>query len=349
MPPLHETFAEHDTVSLSAELGGFLYTPSMLINCFVAKKDRYRMHGESIHSILGYSIEFMLKGYILRIDKEIVRKNLEDSRACGCLTPGDFGTVERILSSLVTLDRSSKIEIAAHDRSDRLALYDARRIEAAFQHDLTLLSCEPESFTCHSDELTHLFKYKYVDVKIGTCEPVDTTAELSEDMNNSYVWVFEPQALDELLNWIESGNSFSTTNRRQVLILKNFLVINHNSPECSEGYTIRVWLQLNGQEITGVAQEDGIIDTALRAVENALRDIVDLDRNNVHHRISDTTRHINRAQVSIQLDVPEQLTSRLHAAYHRIKAVDESKDTLLSTIRAYVKVLDTLLKNLQPE
>lgn len=335
-----ERFPSLDITSLAAELGGILFTPSVFVNCLISSKNHSSLYHGAVLNILGRSTDFMLKGYMIEIDKHIVKDNLINARAGGIITPEKFGIIEGALNWLTTLKCSPCVEVEANIRSGKMSLYDARRLETAFQHDLTVLTCEPEDFTSSPDELSHIFRYEYVDVQVGSSIDID---DLEKD-TCAKVWLFKPEALATILNRFNPNFRICETNRNEILSLVDFEVSSKMS-----GSHAHVQLSMGDKFLTGNTHQEGPIDAVLRAIENALVDVIDLSDCDVHHRVSDTTTEKDSIRVRIRLNIPERYFERVSSPINCFESTDESQNMLLSTAQAYVKALNTFLKELLEE
>jgi len=332
-----QQFSGLDINQLAAELGGILFTPSIFINCLISSRNRSSLYGDAVLSILGRSTDFLLKGYIIEIDKHIVMDNLRNAKRGGYITPERAGIVEGALHSLTALPCNPEIEIEAHCNSNKMSLYDARRMETAFQHDLTVLSCEPGQFTQCPDELNHLFRYEYADIAIGPSINLDEP----EAKTRAKVWVFKPEALDTLLCRFDPNARICEANRDTILSLKDYqLTSNRGSSHAS------VQLLFKDQLLAGQSQQIGPIDAVIRAIETALKDIITVNGDNIHHRVSDTAAKHDKVRVSIRIHVPEHYFPQWISPSKKFEAVHESRNTVLSTAVAYVKVLNTILKEI---
>lgn len=338
MPHVLERFSGPDMSSLAADLGGILFTPSVFISCLISNVSRSSLYGNSVLNILGRSTDFMLNGYMIEIDKNIVRDNLINANQGEFITPEKFGIIQGALDSIKTLNCRPCIEAEAHKRSCQIALYDARRLETAFHHNLTVLTCEPEHFTIDPNELNHIFSYEYADVSVGEAAAID----VPEESLAAKVWVFKPEALSTLLNHFGPGTYVRKTDRSTTLSLTGYQLTSTLS-----GSRARVELLLDDRVLVGESNQLGPIDATLRAVERALMHEINLSGIKVHHRVSDTTTERDTARVSVRVNIPSQYASQVRSPFNFIEANDESADTLLSTARAYVKALDILLRELR--
>lgn len=323
-----------DLNPLVAKLGGILFTPSVFVNCLISSKSRSSLYASSVLNILGRSTDFLIKGYIIEIDKHIVQDNLDNAKSGGYITPEKVGMIEGALDSLTVLKRNPDVEAEANDRSNKLSLYDARRIETAFQHNLAILSSEPEHFTIDSDELYHIFQHEYADISIGDSIDVD---KLESDLH-AKVWVFKPAALDKLFSNARSEDFPDEVNRDKILDLIDF----HVSSSMS-GSEARVKLSMRGEILVGIAEQEGPIDAVLRSIEAALTEVIEIDSCDVHHRVSDTTKKQDSVVVSVRLSASGHHFRDTNYFINSFEAADIGKNTLLSTAKAYVKAWNTVL------
>lgn len=338
MPDVIERFSSIEIAELAMELGGILFTPSVFVNCLISTESIASIHSQVVLSILGRSTDFMLKGYMIETDKNIVVDNLRNADLGGYITPERFGIIQGALDNLSTIKCCPNIEIEANLRTRNMPLYDARRVETALQHGLTLLSSEPECFTLDVDELSHIFKHEYSDVVVGKAVSLEA---LDEDEIDAKIWIFKPEALATLLNRSRYDVRMENADRSEVLSLIN-CDIRSGMLESSAS----VILEFRGDQLSGHADQEGPIDATLRAVENALSSLIDLSDCDVHHRDSDTTTIRDSVRVRIRLSISERLCSRLRHTTKCFVATDESQNMLVSTARAYVKVLNTLMREL---
>lgn len=335
MPHVLRNIVLSNIYSLPIQLGGILFTPSVFIDCLISNESRSSIHCSEVLKILGRSPDFFLNGYIIETDKNIVKDNLRNARKGGYLSAEKFSIIENALNSLKIIQCNHEIEEYAHYRSSVFPLYDARRIEAALQNDLTLLTCTPEHFTQDPDEQIHIFQYGYADICVG----VSIDIEQPDIERLVKIWVFNPKTLAILLNGLEDQSGLVSTDRSEQLHFESYKLSSNNAGSFS-----RVRLTLDNRVLVGEAQQEGPIDAILRAIEDALNGVINMKNVSIHHRVSDTTTEKNAIRVFIRLRNLNIGNQYLLPRY--IEATDESKDLHLSTARAYAKALNTLIKEI---
>ncbi len=337
MPHVLIRFADYDMTELVTELGGILCTPSVLIDCLISKGRRSSLYSSAVHCILGRATDYLLKSYIIKIDEDIVRGNLTNAKKAKLVTFEEFQKIQEYVASLKTLKCSQSVEEEANKKREILPLYDARRIETAFQHGLTILTCEPEYFTNNSDEREHIFKYGYADICIGSSELFGGKEEEHEDLVK--VWVFTPEAFSILLNRYDPHMTVDHTDRTRILSLTDF-----NSSCNLEKSCANVCLTLDDTKLYGNTEQTGPIDAVLRSIEDPLREYINFEDCDVHLRISDTTTERDTVTVHLEFSVPH-LSGRYTASRDGVfRTIVEGDNTLLTIAQAYVGVLNTVLK-----
>ena len=124
---------------------GLLLTPNLFINSFISARDSDRsLAMMTIESLVTNNDEYYSKIWMTPLDKELLVIYLEEySNIIGYRRKKE---VERILNKVGTLPTSDALKSIAIENS-KIQLADALRLEAAFAHNLTLLTWEPNHFS----------------------------------------------------------------------------------------------------------------------------------------------------------------------------------------------------------
>ena len=260
------------------------------------------------------------------VDINIVENNLQGAVVGKCIDDEAYCLVSQVVSSVRPLPFNPEIEAQAHENSRKISLYDSRRLIAAFQHGVSLVTCDPTHFTLCPFEREHIRKFGYADISIGESESDDGLVDAK-------VWVFSPRALSVLLRNLDS-NTLESTNRSEMLSL-----VNYTARSDINGSTAEVELLFDGETLRGNAADPGAIDVLLRAVEKAVEPYIRLTRSNVHLEMSDTTANNDVVQIYL----------RLHINGHQFEATTEGLNTLTCSVHAYLRTINAALSSQENE
>ena len=319
MPSVIEQFGKLSTAALIAELGGFMFAPSVLIKCLMSAVGSATFDRDVVQNLTLRAEDFCLRTYINEVDRDIVLDNLRGQRIGNCIDDADYSLASQVLESIVLLPFNSDIEAHAHEISSKMPFYDARRLVSASQHDVSLVTCEPLHFTRCPLERDHIERFGYADVSIGK-------SESDEGLIDSKVWIFSPESLSLLLR---NRAELQRTDRVEILSL-----VNYETSSNLRRSTAKVELCLNGEIIKGTATDQGAIDVLLRATEKAVQPYIELTSKNVHLQMSDTTANNDIVQICL----------RLNLNGCRFEATVEGDNALECSLRAYIKAINAALK-----
>ncbi|MEO1682111.1 MAG: hypothetical protein AAFS06_02480 [Cyanobacteria bacterium J06631_12] len=322
MHPIQERFGNLTTEEIAAELGGFVLTPGVIIECMISEADPETFYREAIQIITTRREDFLgLESYMGEADKEIVLQNLERSILGRCISEEDCRSVLAVLNSIRSLLFNREIERHAHEYSNRLALFNARRLLTALHHGASLVTCDPLEFTSCPHEREHIKMFGYANICVEQ-------SELDGEPTDTKVWVFTPEALWQLMR-TEERRELNTVERNEMLSLVNF---RHSSD--LDGCIGEVVLSLNGNILRGSATDQGAIDVLLRATEQAIRSYVHLDKTNVHIHLSDTTANNDVVEIYLCLKLDGD----------NFEATSRGVNTLECALRAYVDIINAVLR-----
>lgn len=322
MLPIQERFKNLTIAERASELGGFVLTPSVIIECLITEADPETFYQEAVRNITIRADDFFgLKAYMLEADKVIVQKNLEHSVLCGCISSETYLLVLRVVDSITSLPLNRELEIHAHEYSDNLALYNARRLLTALHHGASLVTCDPLEFTSRTDEREQIEMFGYADIFVAQ-------SEVDGELIDANVWTLNPEALWSLMKTLEV-DELCATDRAEILSLLDF---SHSSSP--HGSKAEVVLSLRGKTLCGSAVDEGSIDVLLRATEQAVKEYVQIDKSNVYIHLADTTA--NNDVVAIYL--------RLKLNGYRFEATVKGLNTLKCALQAYIQIINAVLK-----
>ncbi|MEL7356380.1 MAG: alpha-isopropylmalate synthase regulatory domain-containing protein [Cyanobacteria bacterium J06560_6] len=322
MHPIQEQFKNLTISEIAAELGGFVLTPSVPIECLISEADPETFYKEAIQNITIRADDFFgLRTYMSVADKNIVLQDLERSVLGNCISEDSCRSVLAVLNSIRSLPFNREIERHAHEYSDKLALYNARRLLTALYHGASLVTCDPLEFTSCPHEQEYIRTFGYADICVGQ-------SELDGELIDVKIWVFTPEALWNLMRTAEP-QELNTVEKAEMLSLVDF---SHSSD--LSGCTGEVVLSLDGNILRGSATDQGAIDVLLRATERAVRRYIYLDKTNVHIHLSDTTANNDVVEIYLRLKIDG----------YRFEAIARGVNTLECSLRAYVEIINAVLK-----
>lgn len=154
--------------------GAFLLTPSVFINCLITSGLLFDLYAEGLEQILCKTELEQL--WMLAIDQNIVRENLIKAFSSGCIERSRFEHLQGLLKrNLKELKTSVDLERIAYCNPNQVAFYDARRLYAALDNQMYLVTSEAESFTANLMERQQISRYGWGEVFVEQAEDVDTT------------------------------------------------------------------------------------------------------------------------------------------------------------------------------
>ena len=157
---------------------GLLLTPNLFINGFISARDPYKLATMTIENLITNCDEFYFQTWMTPLDKELLVTYLKQySNIIGCRRKEE---IERILDKVGTLPTSDALKSIAIENS-QIQLADALRLEAAFAHNLTLLTWEPNHFSKNPCETDSISRVGFAAVSLGPTgfdkEEFETEAE----------------------------------------------------------------------------------------------------------------------------------------------------------------------------